>query len=112
MLSSYNFYQEEERDGREYIFDIENKEDVMATDLDMEEINEIYNEYKNNGTRYFIFDGNGFVKRFEDYNEMKSQIISFLDEIVEHIFCYHNTCESHARLFDRYIYETIISNKD
>lgn len=111
LLASYNFYQEEERDGRDYIFDIENKKDVMGTDLTMREINDIYNEYKENKTKYFIFDEHVGVKLY-DYDELKSQIVSYLDEIIEHIFCYHDSCESHKKLFDRYIYETIISNKD
>lgn len=111
LLASYNFYQEEERDGRGYIFDIENKEDVMGTDLTMREINDIYNEYKENKTKYFIIDEHGYIKLY-DYDELKSQIVSYLDEIIEHIFCYHDSCESHKKLFDRYIYETIISNKD
>lgn len=111
LLASYNFYQEEERDGSGYIFDIDNKEDIMTTDLKMAEIYDIYKKCKENDTKYFMFDENYKVKVFSDYDELKAQIVSYLDEIIEHIFCYHNCCESHTLLFDRYIYETIISNK-
>lgn len=112
LLASYNFYQEEEKDGRGYIFDIENKKDIMATDLTMAEINDIYNEYKKGKSNYFIFNEYGYIKQYDNCDELKTQVVSYLDEIVEHIFCYHDSCESHKKLFDRYIYETIISNKD
>ena len=112
LLASYNFYQKEEQDGRGYIFDIDNKEDIMTTDLTMPEIYDIYKKCKENDTKYFMFDKDDKVKVFSDYDELKAQIVSYLDEIIEHIFCYHNSCRSHTLLFDRYIYETIISNKD
>lgn len=112
LLASYNFYQEEEKDGSGYIFDIEKKVDIMNTDLTMDEIYDIYKKCKENDTKYFMFDENYKVRVFSDCYELRSQIVSYLDEIVEHIFCYHDSCESHKKLFDRYIYETIISNKD
>ena len=107
LLKSYNFYQEEEMDGANYIFDITNKKEVMETDLSMSEIVKLYCE---EGLPYFIYDDNE-VKKFHNPQEIKSQILGYIVEIAEHIICYHEHCESHKYLYDRYICDTIINNK-
>jgi hypothetical protein len=107
LLKSYNFYQEEERDGANYIFDITNKKEVMETDLPMSEIVKLYCE---EGLPFFLCNANG-VRKFHKVQELKSQILGFIVEIAEHIICYHEHCESHKYLYDRYICDAIINNK-
>ena len=107
LLKSYNFYQEEERDGANYIFDITNKKEVMETDLSMPEIVKLYCE---EGLPFFLCNANG-VKKFHEVQEVKSQILGYIVDIAEHIICYHEHCESHKYLYDRYICDTIINNK-
>lgn len=107
LLKSYNFYQEEERDGADYIFDLTNKKEVMETDLSMSEIVKLYCE---EGLPYFLCNANG-VKKLHKPQEIKSQILGSIVEIAEHIICYHEHCESHKYFYDKYIYETIMNNK-
>ena len=55
FLQSYNFYQDEEFDGADYIFDITNREDVMNTELEVGEVYDLYNNFiHGKSAKYFL----------------------------------------------------------
>lgn len=110
LLSSYNQYQESELDGVDYIFDVTNKEDVLNTDLEVGDVVELYNDYMNKKTTgYFMYGYNRETPYvFKTMEELDNHIRSWINEIIEHIVVYPSICESHKRIYDKYIYETIM----
>ena len=104
LLGSYNYYQESERDGVDYIFDITDKEDLNPIDLGVGDIVYLYNNYKaGKTTQYFLYGVNyEEPKQFENEKDVDTQILSYLDEIIEHVLMYPEDCASHTKIYAKY----------
>lgn len=112
LLRSYNFYEEEERSGVDYIFDVTDKEDINHVDLEVSEIVELYNNYdSDDATQYFLCGCNYEAPRqFKTEKDVDAQILSYLDEIIEHVLMYPEGCQSHENIYDNYISRIIQEN--
>lgn len=99
LLGAYNTYQEDERDGVDYIFDFQNKEDLVSCiqgGLTAEELAELVARYNcgngENNTTKFLFGCNHETPYLFKYSSLKNAILSNAHEIVEcmlkYPFCY------------------------
>lgn len=99
LIDVYNTYQEEERDGVDYIFDFQNKEDLttcIQSGLTAEELAELvikfHNDDSENYTPNFLFGFNHVSPYLLTYSMLKSSLSLLANEIVDCMlkdpFCY------------------------
>lgn len=99
LIDVYNTYQEEERDGVDYIFDFQNKEDLTTCiqgGLTAEELAELvikfHNDDSENYTPNFLFGCNHVSPYLLTYSVLKSSLSLLANEIVDCMlkdpFCY------------------------
>lgn len=105
FLKSYNFFQDEERDGVDYIFDITDREDVMNTDLEVGEVYDLYNNFIHGKTTKYFLCGCNYPTpvQFSNKKEFVSTLIGWVDEVARHILAHPSVCESHHELYQCYI---------
>ena len=97
VLDIYNKYQESERDGVDYIFDLNNKEDLIACikgGLTARMIQELVNNLDDDFTQYFYFGCNYPTPIPIKFKDLKTNLYNYLDEIVDYIIAYpfDNAC--------------------
>ena len=92
VLDTYNTYQEEERDGVDYIFNIESADDLKCCvdgGLTAQEISDIWRGYLTNTTKYFYF-GCNYQKPTPiiTYKELITNLINWLDDVLPCVLSY------------------------
>lgn len=105
FLQSYNFYQDEEFDGADYIFDITNREDVMNTELEVGEVYDLYNNFiHGKAAKYFLCGYNYPTPvQLEDKEALIRILVGWVDCVARHIIEYPSICDSHEELYQCYI---------
>ena len=109
VLNAYNRYQEDERDGVDYLFDINNKDDVKCCFDGGLSISEFVSAYFDRETRhltsYFFFGVNHPKPSFITSKELLAAVLqNSLADIMPHMFCHPNIKEYSA------LYEALISD--
>ena len=106
LFRAYNRYQEDERDGVDYIFDLSNKDDLVHLVKCGLSANEIYEAYsKSHNTTYTFYGINHQGINFMDYKEFNIQLFSYIEEIVEQIIKYpFDDCY-------KWLYTELVTNK-
>lgn len=103
VFNAYNTYQEEERDGVNYIFDITKQEDLMCCvkgGMTAQDIHWVYSCYKNRETTpYFTFGNDITFNVFEGMEAVKNTIGGYLEEILTCVFNYP-FCDGYKELYD------------
>lgn len=92
LLAAYNYYQETERNGVNYIFNIENNDDVircMKGGMTSKEVCDLYTASQSTHTKYFYYgyNDNG-ARQISTMDELRTNIIAWLDEIVTCVINY------------------------
>lgn len=92
-LDAYNCYQEEERDGVDYIFNLNNADDLKCCvegGLTASEIAEMVNNVeKKYYTPYFFFGVNHpSPKQLKGFKKLTDQLIANVDEVVRKALAY------------------------
>lgn len=109
-LNAYNRYQEDERDGVDYIFDITNKEDLIAMidgGLTAVEIHDMVNR----GQRFFLFGCNyAYPTALNNHNVLEN-IYNTADDITRHAFVYAEVCKDY-REWIHHFFSRVIANDD
>ncbi len=104
VLNAYNAYQEEERDGVDYIFNINNIEDVKCClngGMTIDELATIYNESKVNTSPYFFFGVNHKVPNvFWNEVEVIGQLVTHLYEIIPCVIAYVVYNDAYKKLYE------------
>ena len=92
VLAAYNTYQEEERDGVDYIFDIDNTEDLKCCvdgGQTAQEVCELWHNSQMNTTKYFYFGCNHQKPEpIRNYAELVGNLIHWLDEVLPCVIAY------------------------
>lgn len=91
VLDVYNEYQESERDGADYIFDLNKKEDLIVCikgGLTARMVQELVNKLDNGFTQYFYFGCNHPTPISILFEDLKLNLYSYLDELVDYIIAY------------------------
>lgn len=111
VLKAYNTFQEEERDGVDYIFDIRNKEDfrhVVNGGMTAKEVFDIYYDYENNTTAYFYFGCNHpYHEMIPTYNELRKTLVCWLDDVLECVIAYP-WVEGYRELYEEYVSNRVL----
>ena len=114
VLNAYNRYQEDERDGADYIFDITNQNDLKCMvegGLTVTEIAWAWNKIQNEGiTPCFHFGGcyTG-LEALGTLADLKLSLISWLDEFLPYVIMYVTRCTEYQNLYEHYITEYLES---
>ena len=109
-LEAYNRYQEDERDGVDYIFDLTNKEDLIAMidgGLNAVEIHDMVNR----GQRFFLFGCNYEYPEALNNHNVLDNIYNTADDITRHAFVYADVCKEY-REWLHHFFSLAIANND
>lgn len=112
LLKAYNRYQEDERDGVDYIFDINNQDDLITCiqgGLTAEEIVNFHNRVKSwmNPTPHFLFGCNHKEMKPMGRDNIIDAIVAVLGEIIDNIIAYP-WVEEYRAVYTHYITNKII----
>lgn len=114
ILAAYNRYQEDERDGTDYIFDINNWDDIKCCidgGMTVKEFNDLFNQYmKGSVSPYFMFGHNrDHAEMFKTIDDVKSYLAWHLDDVITCMLCYHNVDE-YKQLYEHCISDFMLIN--
>lgn len=112
VLAAYNDFQESERDGVDYIFDIDNLDDLKCCvegGMTAKEIGGLYLGSQSQHLRYFYFGCNyPTPKPIANWETLRQQLISWLPELIPNVLAYPFDNESYRQLYVRYVTDVII----
>ena len=107
VLAAYNDYQESERDGVDYIFDIENTDDLKCCidgGMTAKEIGGLYLGSHSQHLRYFYFGCNHpTAEPIANWETLRQQLISWLPDLIPNVLAYPFAYESYNYLYVRYV---------
>ena len=114
LLKAYNRYQEDERDGVDYIFNINNQADLISCiqgGLTAEEIVKFHNRVKSwvNPTPHFLFGCNHKEMKPMGSDNIVDAIVAVLDELIDNIIAYP-WVEEYRAVYTHYITNKIIED--
>ena len=114
LLKAYNRYQEDERDGVDYIFNINRPDDLITCiqgGLTAEEIANFHNRVKSwvNPTPHFLFGYNHKEMKPMGSDNIVDAIVAVLDELIDNIIAYP-WVEEYRAVYTYYITNEIIGN--
>lgn len=114
LLKAYNRYQEDERDGVDYIFNINNQNDLITCvqgGLTAEDIANFHNSVKGwaNSTLHFLFGYNHKAMVPMDSLNIINAIVAVLDELLDNIIAYP-WVEEYRAVYTHYITNKIIED--
>ena len=112
VLNAYNEYQESERDGVDYIFDINKTDDLhscIAGGMTAKEICKLYSGSQTTHLPYFYFGCNHSTPQpINTWEELRSNLIGWLDEMLLDIIAFPYDYEGYKTIYKYYITSTII----
>lgn len=113
VLAAYNDYQESERDSVDYIFDIENNNDLKCCingGMTAKEICGLYLGSQSQHLRYFYFGCNHQTPMpIANWDELRQQLVSWLPDLIPNVLAYPFAYESYRQLYERYVTDIIVS---
>lgn len=106
MLNAYNTYQEDERDGVDYVFDLTNQDDlkcVVDGGMTAKEIGELYMGSQVNHSQYFLCGCNySKVVPIANWEMLRGIIMGFLDEVIEKVVTFPYV-KGYREVYERYV---------
>lgn len=112
VLAAYNDYQESERNGVDYIFDIENTDDLKCCidgGMTAKEIGGLYLGSHSRHLRYFYFGCNHpTAEPIANWETLRQQLVSWLPDLIPNVLAMPFAYESYKQLYTRYITDFII----
>ena len=112
VLAAYNDFQESERDGVDYIFDIENTDDLKCCidgGMTAKEIGGLYLGSHSRHLRYFYFGCNHpTAEPIANWETLRQQLVSWLPDLIPNVLAYPFAYESYKELYVRYVTDVII----
>jgi hypothetical protein len=108
ILKAYNRVETDERDGVDYLFNLNNQEDLLTLVRGGMTAKEIYELQKNaTETTYFFFGCNYKSPKCLTYNQVISQLKNSLDDIVKFMFAYPFV-EEYRQLYVEFVTEKFL----
>ena len=112
VLAAYNDFQESERNGVDYIFDIENTNDLKCCidgGMTAKEIGSLYLGSHSRHLRYFYFGCNHpTAEPISNWETLRQQLVSWLPDLIPNVLAYPFAYESYKELYVRYVTDVII----
>lgn len=114
LLKAYNRYQEDERDGVDYIFNINNQDDLITCiqgGLTAKDIVNFHNKVQSwaKPTPHFLFGCNHKEMTPMGSDNIVDAIVAVLDELIDNIIAYP-WVEEYRAVYTYYITNEIIGN--
>lgn len=114
LLKAYNRYQEDERDGVDYIFNINNQDDLISCiqgGLTAKDIVNFHNKVQSwtKPTPHFLFGCNHKEMAPMGSDNIVDAIVAVLDELIDNIIAYP-WVEEYRAVYTYYITNEIIGN--
>ena len=91
VFDAYNEFQESERDGVDYIFNMDNKDDLVTCikgGLKPVHIHGMVENIKKGKTNFFFYGINHPIPEQLTFSGLKLQLTAYLDEIVDFVIAY------------------------
>lgn len=115
VLDAYNTYQEEERDGVDYIFDINKPEDLKCCvegGMTAQEVAWLYEQSQVNTTPFFYFGVNySKPKPIANYVALMDNLIKWLDNVLPCVLAYPYLLKSYEDLYKVCVTDYMIDNQ-
>ena len=116
VLAAYNDFQESERDGVDYIFDLDNQDDLKCCvegGLTAKEICGLYHQSQMNTLKYFYF-GCNYEKAtpIRTWRELRMNLVAWLDELLPNVLAYPYAYQSYKAIYTAYVTDVIIGLQD
>lgn len=112
VLAAYNDYQKSERDGVDYIFDIEDTDDLkycIEHGMTAKEIGGLYLGSQSRHLRYFYFGCNHpTAEPIANWAVLRLQLISWLPDLIPNVLAYPFAYESYKQLYMKYVTDAIV----
>lgn len=108
FMKAYNRYQEDERDGSDYLFDITNKDDlkflVEKELVDASVISEIVVGYREqNKEKFFFLKGKNEFSQVESFVNLTAFLKHFVEDVVTCALKYVARCKEYQDLYEHYL---------
>ena len=114
VLDAYNTYQEEERDGVDYIFDINKPEDLKSCidgGMTANEVAWLYDQSQVNTTLFYFGVNYEKPKPIETYHVLVYNLTQWLPKVLPCVLAYPYLLKSYEKLYRRCITEYMINNQ-
>lgn len=105
LLNAYNRWQEEEKGGVDYIFNIDNQDDLISCVNGGMTSNDIV-RLKNNSVTYFLFGINHLDATPMNNDDIINTLVGTLDELLDYIIAYPHITE-YYEVYSYYITNSI-----
>lgn len=110
LLAAYNRWQEDERGGADYLFNIEKPEDVICClqgGLTIKQLHSLLDVNENDGLSHFYFGVNHSTPTMVTTKQLVSILTTNADEIIKYAIAYPSVDEYKA-IYELFITEEII----
>ena len=115
VLNAYNTYQEEERDGVDYIFNINNPEDLKCCikgGMTAKDIAWLYEQSQVNSTPFFYFGVNyEKPKPIANWDALVINLINWLDNVLPCMLAYPYALKNYEELYKVCVTDYMINNQ-
>lgn len=112
LLKAYNDFQESERDGVDYIFDIENTDDLKCCidgGMTAKEIGGLWLGSQSKHLQYFYFGCNHpKAEPINTWFELRMNLVAWLDEVLTDVLAYPYAYESYKYVYMSYVTDAIL----
>ena len=116
VLAAYNDFQESERDGVDYIFDINNTDDLKCCidgGMTAKEIGKLYLGSHNDHLPYFYFGCNHpQAEPINTLKELRMNLVAWLDELIPNVLAYPYAYQSYRDVYMAYVTDIILELQD
>ena len=116
LLKAYNDFQESERDGVDYIFDIDNTDDLKCCidgGMTAQEICGLWLGSQSRHLRYFYFGCNHpKAEPINTWLELRMNLVAWLDELIPNVLAYPYAYESYRNIYTAYVTDVILGLQD
>ena len=112
LLTAFNYYQETERDGAEYIFNINDMDDLkccVESGMTAKEIGELYLGSQRQHTEYFFFGFDEEIVPIANLSSLEFIILGNLEDVVEKVITYP-FLSPYKEVYIRYVTSPIVDN--
>ena len=112
VLAAYNDFQESERDGVDYIFDIDNTDDLKCCidgGMTAQEICGLWLGSQSKHIQYFYFGCNHpQAEPINTWDELRQNLIAWLDELIPQVLAYPYAYPSYRHVYTLYVTDVIL----
>ena len=112
LLKAYNDFQKSERDGVDYIFDINNTDDLKCCidgGMTAKEIGMLYLGSHNDHLPYYYFGCNyPQPQPINTWKELRMNLVAWLDELLPNVLAYPYAYQSYRDVYMAYVTDVIL----